>query len=537
VLLALATAGFLASGAPVVAQIEGRAARLVDPRSGAQIARLEHGARVRAADIQGDFVLTRGGGKAVLWSAAGARLFSLAVPDAAPLEVAADGRGLALYDKGLWLIAVPSGARVQVFRDKHPAQLKLSRTLAAVRTAGGVLSLWNTVDRKLVSRRRGVAEVFALSPDGDLLAWTDPDGVHLGGVAGKENFVLGVGRAENLSWGAHFLAACGANLRIWNARARSLEVVLEAPGDCAVAPDGRAALAGGKLYPLPPPDAHTDSHGLLGAAFTPRGELVTYGSQGKIATWAVPPEEHANAWVKPVEPCGSGVLAVSGDGRTVAAAGQDAARILAFGPVGFEEKAHVGGAFFAVALTGDGRTLALSSPAALGAWGPDGAPRWKREQSACSLAGAPDGSVIAAGGSDGSLQLFDARTGEPGRAYPPLEGPVRALAFSPDGRLLAAGAGAPVVFVHAQEGGELTVVPLEVGSPPRAIAFSRKGRLAVGCEDGVVRLFDVATRTRLAALPPLGAPVSAVAFSPAQDWLASGNARFGGARLTPLVAP
>jgi hypothetical protein len=52
-----------------------------------------------------------------------------------------------------------------------------------------------------------------------------------------------------------------------------------------------------------------------------------------------------------------------------------------------------------------------------------------------------------------------------------------------------------------------------------------------------VRIFELASRIRIDALPPLGAPVSAVAFSPAQDWLASGTAAAGGARITPLVSP
>jgi WD40 repeat protein len=224
----------------------------------------------------------------------------------------------------------------------------------------------------------------------------------------------------------------------------------------------------------------------------------------------------------------------------VAVPGLKGAQVFTFGGPGFEKGPLIEGEYAAAAFTGDGRTLALSSwPATVGAWNSDGTLRWKQAAFACTLAGAPDGSVIAAGSREGGLRLLDAATGVTARELKPLHGPVRALAFSPDGSLLAAAADdhfVQIVQIHSVSDTEDTTLTTQ-DAAPRALAFSRKGLLAAGGEDGKVRIFDLKTRTQLAELPSLGAPVSALAFSPAQDWLASGRRDFGGARLTRLPEP
>ena len=532
------SAQFLEDGRPLLAQRQGSFAAVT---AGPEQARCDHGAPLASVAVEGGVVITRGGGTTRLWTPGCRPLFSVALPDDAPVAVAADGSGLVAWQGGLWVLGAK--ARVQVFKSSQSARLQLGgRALAAVRLPDGELQLWSTLDRKLVAQRRGVGEAFSLAPDGVRLAFSDAQGVHLGTVAKEGDALLDALPASRFAWGADLLAACGdrPGVRVFSTRARTLEHRLAAPaGPCALARHDEALIAAGLLFQLPGSPPRADSFGLYAAAFTPRGELVTFAEQGKVATWSLPgPEEHGGGWVRPASPCGASALAITGDGRTLAAPGVQGAQLFRFGGPGLEKGPLIEGEFAALAFTGDGSVLAASGwPDRLAAFGADGTPRFQLKQFACTLAGAPDGSSIAAGGREGSVRLLEPRSGTPLRDLPALQGPVRALAFSPDGSLLAAGADEAFIVVYSVADTESHKPQrLAAGSPPRAIVFSRKGLIAAGGEDGRVRIFTLQSGALLATLPPLGAPVTALAFSPAQDWLASGRRDFGGARLTALPA-
>ena len=151
-----------------------------------------------------------------------------------------------------------------------------------------------------------------------------------------------------------------------------------------------------------------------------------------------------------------------------------------------------------------------------------------------SVAFTPNGQVMAAGGEDSTIRLWNvADLGRPIALGHPLRGDtntVFSLAFSPDGRTLASGSedrtvrlwnvtdpARPVLWTHPLTGPANTVY---------SVAFSPDGKiLAAGSADDSVWLWDVTNpRAPVQIGRPLRGPagyVQAVAFSPDGHFLAA----------------
>jgi WD40 repeat protein len=109
--------------------------------------------------------------------------------------------------------------------------------------------------------------------------------------------------------------------------------------------------------------------------------------------------------------------------------------------------------------------------------------------------------MVAAGGDDGSVRLWEVTGGRHTATLTGHVGPVRAVAFTPDGATVAAGGDDGAVRLWEVTGGPpIATLTGHIG-PVRAVAFTPDGATVVsGGDDGSVRLWEPATHSLIATL-------------------------------------
>jgi WD40 repeat protein len=145
-----------------------------------------------------------------------------------------------------------------------------------------------------------------------------------------------------------------------------------------------------------------------------------------------------------------------------------------------------------------------------------------------ALAFSKDGLLLASGGADGRVQLWEMPLGKPRGGFAVPAGPVAGLAWLPDGRALAVSAGKPAqagqVSLWDAQGPRLRrVLPGET-HPLSGVAVSPDGALvACGAPDHSVRLWDARTGGRRGQLRGHTAPVTCLVFAAAGRPLITGG--------------
>jgi WD40 repeat protein/serine/threonine protein kinase len=143
------------------------------------------------------------------------------------------------------------------------------------------------------------------------------------------------------------------------------------------------------------------------------------------------------------------------------------------------------------------------------------------------LAFSPDGTRLAASSDNGTVDVWDPKTGQEIWGRPRKISPysLTGVAYSPDGRHLAlADLGAlSVRILDAATGNELFVLDGKIGSV-HAVAYYPDGqRLAAAYDDQTVRVWDVPSRKLLQTLRGHNGNVTSIAYRRDGQYLASAN--------------
>jgi len=488
-----------------------------------------------------------------------------------------DGNLIAGKGRGFGLFEVSAGAELRHFEgNEGGATMALAVSPDGKLIASGghdsLIRLWETGTGMHIRQFEGHAatvRTVAFSPDGNVLAsgsgdktvrlWEVATGKEMGSLTGHQNGVASVAFAPHGKTLAS--ASEDGTVRLWDRASKMQTHLLQAKAgnvaSVAYSPDGKTLSSGHQDGTLHLWDVATGLERLQWQAHTYRVQTTAFSPNGKLLVsgavqdcgprvWEVATGKELHSFVQ--HRGAIDWLSYAADGKTLLSGSRDRL-ILQWNladqlPSPWFSWPSSSVNSFAVSLsshqlvtsglvermriwdtTNKQPVRPLGPQGPRGPLGPQG-PYLARE----SLAYSPDGRMIASGGKDGEVVLWDAVTGDKLRELSGLRDKVTSIAFSLDEKTLAAAAGA----VRGRAGTiclwDVATAKLQrsMESPgflEAALAFAPNGGIlaSAGGYEGEARLWDVASGKELRPLNGAQRGCYRIAFSPDGKWLAGGG--------------
>lgn len=380
----------------------------------------------------------------------------------------------ASWDHSVRIWDIGSGRAVRTLNG-HTSEVWSVACAANGRIASGAydhsIRLWDGASGgtlRVLAGDSGWLESVAFSPDGRLLAsggsdhsiglWDANSGARLEPLEGHSDFVKAVAFSRN----GRMLVAGGADhtVRLWSvANGHTLRTIL-----------AHDSWVGSVIFT---PDNH---------------KVASRGGDQTIRLWDVITGRQLQSYAAAGAGADSNSIAISPDGRTLAAASSNAIRLWSLG---------------------DGTALGtLTGHAA----------------SVEAVAFSPDGLTLASADERGTIKLWSVATRAALRTLTGHASWVASIAFSSDGRVLASGGADRTVRLWDVASGRELHTLLGHTAPVTAVAIAAKDSVLASSDEGaVIKLWDLASGRELHTLRGHTDVVESVAFSPDGRLLASAS--------------